>query len=313
MRFPWVIVGGTGYDVEDIGNPRTHDMECPSCGKTVRFVEKELIKNLRVFGVPLVGVEKGRRVFECPHCKVCVEPPDEEPEAENTAPSDAKREALQARLAKLDDEIWLWNQRANMAASKGARDLEFEALEWKTKAEREADALREVLAKAPAAAAAPRKTERDAKGPAIVARKGGEIVDRGAEDDFAALKARLARKQTEPQPSEATGAPTETRTEPVKTEPAQTEPTTVSEPAATSDVVKEPDVEHDFEALKAKLAQRGAPETPKEGTGSAYESLRSELSRPAADQGPAPTSPGGGGGDDDDDHVAALKKKLRGK
>src|SRR6478672_10817310 len=135
MRLPWVIVGNTGYDVEEVDHARTHEMECPSCGKHVRFVERELIKNLRVFGVPLVGVEKGRRVFECPHCKVCVEPPDEEPAAESTSAKDPQIEGLQARLAKLDDEVWLWNQRANMAASKGARDLEFEALEWKTKAE----------------------------------------------------------------------------------------------------------------------------------------------------------------------------------
>ncbi len=324
MRFPWVIVGGTGYDVEEVDKPRTYDMECPSCERKVRFVEKELIKNLRVFGVPIVGVEKGRRVFECPNCRVCVEPPEAEPVSESTDP---QVEAIEARLRKLGDDVWLWSRRAQVAADKGARDLEFEALEWKTKAEREVAALNEKLA---ALRTGSRRPEREdaSKGPAIVARKGGEIVDRGAEDDFAALKAKLARKQADEPASGsvplADAAPT----------PQSVEESTPSTPraseAASEGAGTAKDLEDEFAALKARRAQQAASAPPAEGSSgdAEYESLRRELreggeAKPAAGSGTAnaspeslpatPLAPQEPPGGDDDDPVAALKKKLRGK
>jgi hypothetical protein len=323
MRFPWVIVGTTGYDVEDIDHPRTHEMECPSCGKHVRFVEKELIKNLRVFGVPLVGVEKGRRVFECPHCRVCVEPPEGGVDTTESAVAERAEDpqiaVIEARLKRLDDEIWLWRSRAKVAAEKGARDLEFEALEWQTKAEREANGLRDRLATLKSAAAseppgaAPSAT---AKAPAIVARKGGEIVDRAADDEFAALKAKLARKQasgdegaSEPSKPVDASAPTVSERAPTETETRSTE---------TSDQADD----EAFAALKAKLARKheGA-DAATSSSEAEYQSLRQEMrdappavdpNAPiAADAKPAAAPPSAD--DDDDDPVAALKRKLRGK
>ncbi|MEI8256710.1 MAG: hypothetical protein WCJ30_13630 [Deltaproteobacteria bacterium] len=327
MRFPWVIVGGTGYDVEELDNPRTHDMECPSCERTVRFVEKVLIKNLRVFGVALVGVEKGRRVFECPHCSVCVEPPDEAP---GSPPTDPQIEALEARIRKLGDDVWLWGRRAQAAADKGVRDLEFEALEWKTKAEREVAALGEKLAALRAGGAAgARRAEREpaTKGAAIVARKGGEVIDRGAEDDFAALKARLARKQADEAP--ASVAATEEGRKPADAKPEPADAPRASESGSTP-ARSETDIEDEFAALKARRAQReaGEPTSPPSASDADYESLRAELrdggasitapSDVAAASPGAPATPptepapdGGEGGDDDP--VAALKKKLRRK
>ncbi len=344
MRFPWVIVGNTGYDVEEIDHPRSHEMDCPSCERHVRFVEKELIKNLRVFGVPLVGVERGRRVFECPHCKVCVEPPAGESAAEAKPGSgaDPQIEAIEARLRKVEDEIWLWNSRAKSAADKGVRDLEFEALEWKTKSEREAALLREKLATLRSAPPAATSTTRDAsttgKQPAIVARRGGEIVDRAADDEFAALKAKIAKRR-DTESSEETSSD---RTEPGSaTKPADTlvvdhphlEPPSTDAAIPPSAIDKnDVDVDGDFEALKAKLgAKRDGGASPADATRDAeYQSLRDEMknapaepvtpstpiasdAKPAAPPGESSGGPPPVSGDDDDDPVAALKKKLRRK
>src|SRR5580693_1291683 len=133
MPFSWKVVGSTGYDVEEVDHPRTHEMLCPSCERRAQFVEKELVKNLRVFGVPLVGVEPGRRVFECPRCKVCVEPPDDEHAGPNEG--DPAVSALRERLAHVDDEVWLWTGRAETAEKHGDMVLAADALQLKRKAE----------------------------------------------------------------------------------------------------------------------------------------------------------------------------------
>ena len=135
MPFSWKVVGSTGYDVESIDHPRTHEMLCPSCETRARFVEKALVKNLRVFGVPLVGVEPAKRVFECPRCRVCVEPPEQEELA--VTGDDAAVTALRERLARIDDDVWLWTGRAQAAEKHGDADLASEALRYKRKAEQE--------------------------------------------------------------------------------------------------------------------------------------------------------------------------------
>jgi hypothetical protein len=283
MAKPWVIVGGTGYDVEEVDRPQTRDMLCPACEKHVRFVEKQLVKNLRVFGVPLVGLEKGRRVFECPRCGVCVEPP----EGEAPSPArDAAVAALETQLARAEDEQWLWRERADLATRKGEETLAAEALRLAERAERELARLKAELARARAAAAvAPREAPR----PAVVARPGAEGVQPSTEDEFAALKRRLAQRS-----AEASG------TAPTPSSPAETAP-------AAAPV--EPSVEDEFAALKQRLAARGTPADVANAAGdeASYAALKRELSRPAAE---APVPPPGAVGEDDDP-VAALKRKLK--
>src|SRR4051794_36752680 len=74
MEFPWVIVGGSEFEAEEVLHPQTRDMVCPACDKPVRFVEKELVRNLKLFNISVLGLEKGRQCFECPRCRVCIEP-----------------------------------------------------------------------------------------------------------------------------------------------------------------------------------------------------------------------------------------------
>jgi hypothetical protein len=320
MPFTWKVVGNTGYDVEEISNPRAQDIVCPSCERLVRFVEKELVKNLRLFGVPLVGVEKGRRVFECPRCGVCIEPPPAEADTASEAADNPALAELMARAAKLDDEAWLWTSRAQLAERQGETDLAAEALQWKARAEREAARVRASIDEERRKA-----REEGSAGPAIVARAGGQVVDTAAEDEFRSLKKRLGQKPaTTDEANATTAAPTpsapSTPTTPSTPTPdaSSATPPTESAPQAT-----EVDTEKEFEALKARLRPRG------EGEGSApnpdeYEALKREMANehepaeavqadvpPASREGPstpAPETP-----DDGDDPVAALKRKLRPK
>src|SRR5260221_8524407 len=188
MPFSWTIVGGTGYDVEDVDHPRTHDMVCPSCEKRVRFTEKLLIKNLRVFGVPLVGVERGKHVFECPRCQVCIESPPDGASLD-TVGEDPAVVALRERLARAEDEVWVWKGRAEQAGQHGDQALAHDALQLKVKAEREVEKLRATLADS---TSRPRDIEARPAA-AIVARAGGEPVDRSNDLEFAALKKRVAQ------------------------------------------------------------------------------------------------------------------------
>jgi hypothetical protein len=268
MAKPWVIVGGTGYDVEEVAHPQTRDMLCPGCEKHVRFVEKELVKNLRVFGVPLVGLEKGQRVFECPRCGVCIEPPAEEATPEPVP--DAARAALEARRARAEDELWLWRQRADLAIRKGEKELATEALRFAEHAERELSRVQAELAAPVAATVEPKRP------PPVT-------VESSVEDEFAALKRRLAAQPAPPPPVP------EPEPAAVPSAPPPAAPPPAPEPAAYD--------EEAFAALKRRLAERNA--APAEPAPPA-------APEPAADTGERASAEG------EDDAIAALKRKLRG-
>ena len=301
MKIPWVIVGGTGYDVEEIDNPQTRDMECPSCEKHVRFVEKELIKNLRLFGVPLVGVEKGRRVFECPRCQTCIEPPVEDPAVDIAHKQSAAAASLEAQLTRAQDEQWLWEKRADLASQNGDMDLAAEAMKLREKAARDVARLttevERARAKRNATAAAP--VSAPAR-PAIVARAGAAGVEPTGADEFAALRARIARKQAheavEKKAPEA--SPTDER-DSGEHERASAD----RSDAARGEAQTEADHDEGFAALKNRLAVKATE-------GEADAALRAR-ERPMSDQAPAAktVSPVAETTSIEDD-FAALRHKL---
>jgi hypothetical protein len=193
MAKPWVIVGGTGYDLEDVDNPRSREMECPSCARRVRFVEKDLVKNLKVFGVSLIGVEDGRRVFACPSCNTAVEPPEDA----GLAPTDPKVVAIERKLARLREDADLWTRRADLAEKKGDDVLATDARGVAENNRREAKKLELELAALTA------WDEDHEEKPTVVARvrSGNASANAGAGMDtegptldraFAALKTKLA-------------------------------------------------------------------------------------------------------------------------
>jgi hypothetical protein len=168
-------------------------MECPSCARRVRFVEKDLVKNLKVFGVSLIGVEDGRRVFACPSCNTAVEPPEDA----GLAPTDPKVVAIERRLARLREDADLWTRRADLAEKKGDDVLATDARGVAENNRREAKKLELELA-----ALTAWDEEREEK-PTVVARvrSGGAGGAPGAGMDtegptldraFAALKTKLA-------------------------------------------------------------------------------------------------------------------------
>jgi hypothetical protein len=188
MAKPWVIVGGTGYDLEDIDNPRTREMECPSCSRRVRFIEKDLVKNLKVLGVSLVGVEEPRRVFACPSCNTAVEPP---PDA-GLASTDPKVVAVERRIARAREDVELWSRRADLADKRGDDVLAREARAVVDRARAELAQLETELARLTAW-----DEDREEK-PTVVARVrssgagAGDAEGAGIDRAFAALKSKLA-------------------------------------------------------------------------------------------------------------------------
>ncbi len=316
MSFPWVIVGGTGYDVEDVDRPQTREMQCPACDKPVRFVEKLLIKNLRVFGVPIVGVEKGRRVFECPHCKACIEPDASQSDA--TEEGLAQPPSLSDLLKRVDAaefDIELWSRREKLAHERGETDLQREASERRESARAQLDLLREEIESFEKTG---KKFARAAKPPVVFRAGDAAPTERAAASDdreFAALKARLAAR---PEAEGASGSGevvvAEGETAGKSAEENSSTSTSTGESAAesagagesagekTREAAARPaeddvDVESEFRALRERMKRRGA--------GDAGETARDPAEGAASSAGNA------GNAGDEDDPIAALKRKLR--
>ncbi|MBL8603349.1 MAG: hypothetical protein JNK72_15600 [Myxococcales bacterium] len=127
----WVELDITGFEVEDIEGARTAPGPCPACAKSLRLVERELVKNLRVFGLSLVAVERGGKVFQCPACEACFEPPAALPSEAPAAPSRSKVEGerayLQRKIDEARDELERWRERRALAERRHDATLSREA------------------------------------------------------------------------------------------------------------------------------------------------------------------------------------------
>jgi hypothetical protein len=334
MNKPWTIVGGTGYDLEDVDNPRTREMECPSCKKYVRFVEKDLVKNLKVFGLSLIGVEDPKRVFACPSCNTAIEPPTDA----GLSRSDPKVAALERKSARLKEDIDLWLRRAELAQKRGddvlARD-----------ARRVADDVRAELEKTERALAKLTAWDEEVEEkPVVVARlksSGGELEGPSIDKAFSALKSKLATVAS------AVGAEGAGADEPPKASSPFVKGAEADE-ARKRDQAIERAADDEFAALKAKMkggasgaiaapnsataaasgAEPSSAEPIEQSRGGGEDFSRSALSAiefgvgidyapgPRA-SGPSPGSQGEPSGGpppapvEDDDPVAALKRKLK--
>lgn len=242
MGFPWVIVGGTGYDVEEVDNPRTIDMVCPSCDKPVRFVEKELVKNIRVFGLPLLGIERGRRVFECPRCKACVESPTGSSEDSKQSLADAIK-AAESRLDRARFEAELWRRRVELARTMHDHALAEEAERLHEAANRD---LERAMAEIERLTTESSKRRRREELPVIVARQGDERIERDIASEFAALKARLQRRAIEESEASAKPSPPEAREAAPSTE------------GSASEGFSDAAIEDEFASLKARLRRKSS-------------------------------------------------------
>lgn len=346
MNKPWAIVGGTGYDLEDIDNPRSREMECPSCKRFVRFVEKDLVKNLKVFGLSLIGVEDARRVFACPSCNTAIEPPTDA----GLARTDPKVAALDRKLSKLKEDAELWERRANLAARSGDDVLAKDALDMVRRAKEQLAQTEREMARLTAWDDEPEDK------PVVVARlkSSGALDTEGPSIDkaFSALKSKLSTVAS------AVGTAAENITAPSESDEPSRSPTLFArggeaEEEARKKAAIDKAAEDEFAALKARFKPGAAPASPSadgpsadgpsEGAPSMYDTSfeptdqsrgvgedfsRSAVSavelglgldyapapkasaitsEPEAPKGPPPAPPPV----DDDDPVAALKRKLK--
>lgn len=353
MAKPWTIVGGTGFDLEDIDNPRTREMECPSCKRWVRFVEKDLVKNLKVFGVSVIGVEDPKRVFACPSCNTAIEPPEDA----GLSKSDPRIAALERKRAKLEDDEEIWRRRVELAEKRGDDVLANEARSVVERAREEREKIDREIAKLTAW-----EDERDEK-PVVVARVksgSGALETEGPSLDkaFATLKSKLSgvadavKSAGESVGESLKGDDDGARRDEPKRSPLLS--SSEANEARKREALIEQAAEQEFAALKARLkpgsvaagssatgepssatgASGGASGEPSSGgepgdqsRGGGDDFARSAVSSaelglgmdyvPGPKTAPsAPSTSGGGGGGgapppDDDDPVAALKRKLK--
>lgn len=338
MNKPWAIVGGTGYDLEDVDNPRAREMECPSCKKYVRFVEKDLVKNLKVFGLSLIGVEDPKRVFACPSCNTAIEPPTDA----GLNRADPKVATLDRKAQQLKEDIELWERRADLAQKRGddvlARDARGVGNDLRAELEKTQRAIAKLTAwddeveEKPVVVARLKSSGQESEGPSIdkafsalksklatvasavgggdssdaeppkasspfvkgaeadEARKRDAAIDRAAEDEFAALKAKLktgaAAPSATPNAAPSVGA--------------------ASEGAPVSDPDAAP---IDQSRGGGEDFSRSAVSSIEFGVGLDY--APKPRATPSAE---TPADPAGGPSappPDDDDPVAALKRKLK--
>ncbi|MFO0558876.1 MAG: hypothetical protein U0269_12735 [Polyangiales bacterium] len=336
MNKPWTIVGGTGYDLEDVDQPRTREMECPSCKKYVRFVEKDLVKNLKVFGLSLIGVEDPKRVFACPSCNTAIEPPTDA----GLSRSDPKVASLDRKRAQLKEDIELWSRRAELAQKRGddvlARDARGVAEDMRAELEKTERAIAKLTA----------WDEEVEEKPVVVARlKSSASEPEGPSIDkaFSALKSKLATVA-----SAVGGGDGASADEPPKASSPFVKGAEADE-ARKRDQAIERAADDEFAALKAKMKSGASgaapsPSVPSASGASAEASSADDLapieqsrgggedfSRSALSAiefgvgldyapgprapGPSPEAPGEPAGGpppvEDDDPVAALKRKLK--
>jgi|LNFM01.1.fsa_nt_gb phage shock protein A len=348
MAKPWAIVGGTGFDLEDVDNARTREMECPSCKRWARFVEKDLVKNLKVFGVSVIGVEDPKRVFACPACNTAIEPPDDA----GLAKSDPRVAVLERKLAKLEDDEELWRRRVELAEKRGDDVLAAEARSVVERAREERDKIEREIAKLTAW-----DDDRD-ETPVVVARvksSTGALETEGPSLDraFASLKSKLSGV------ADAVKSAGESVGESFKDDERKAEPkrsplvsSSEANEARKREVSIEEAADQELAALKARLktggaasASSGAPtigepssaasvgggptasavsegssrdEPSDQSRGGGDDFARSAVSSAELGLGmdyvPGPKAPGptpNGPPPDDDDPVAALKRKLK--
>lgn len=276
----WVAVPGDGFDVEAVNDPRTVLGECPSCASRVRLTERELVRNLKVLGVPLLATERAGRVFQCPRCDaLCVREGDALPLGVGGAALDEARvEALTERVLQAEDEAALWSGRAVVAERSGEPELAEEMRAQAARSSRVSMLLRRELA-------------------ALTGLRGnGSAADETAQGPVPAA--------APTPPSEAAPASSEV--------PAPQEDTLESELAALrakvesrrrpAPVTAAVPADDELATLKAKLGRGPATAAP------AVEEPATEHPAPP---GPAPApSPAPSG---DDDELAALKRNLRKK
>lgn len=279
MTSGWVVVARGDLDVEEVLDARSVVAECPACGRRARLVERELVRNLKVLGVPLIATERGRRVFQCPSCEALCgrEGEDLGAGARGADTEDEARvEALTERVLKAEDEVVLWTQRAAVAAEKGDAALAQEARAQAERSARAALLLRREIAALVGARPNVSAADETAQGRASVEPAAQEVAEAPAaqeapaeapapeqvlEDELAALRARVAEKKRPKEPARPEGLPED----------------------------------EEVAALKAKLG-RATPEAKPEAPPDAPEA-----------------KPEAGEGDGGDDEFASLKRKLRKK
>jgi hypothetical protein len=345
MAKPWTIVTDnlTGYDLEDLEHPQRRELQCPSCEKTGIFTEKELVKNLKMFGVSVVAVEDTRRVYQCPFCQSAVEPPPDVA----LAPDDPRVAALKRRMAKAREDIDVWTRRAELASRAGDDVLASEARAV-------AEQNRELVAKYQSEIAALTSTDgtpaTSGASEALLHGSKSSFAKReevSIDRDFAALKAKFGSKGTTPvATAEAIRTEATQATSDIRAAAGTPGDSATTEPTDTST-----DADEELARLKAKLAGKPYVKAPspvpaaQAVTGEEVNQSRDDLSwfRPRADEpmseaneyvpaavdyAPAtladptdvtastakhqlkPTEPAAPE-PEDDDPVAALKRKLK--
>lgn len=183
-----------GFEVEDVESPRSAPGPCPACGKSVRLIERELVRNLKVFGVSLVAVERGGKVFQCSACQACFEPPETLPEEAPAPPSRAsvegERAYLQRKLKEASDEATLWRERMTLAEHRKDETLAREAKGLVTRYAAIVETLRDELA----------TLDGSPVGQAT------KVSDEAVDDDLAALKKKAAERPVVAPATPAAGA-----------------------------------------------------------------------------------------------------------
>jgi hypothetical protein len=288
MAKPWAIVGGTGFDLEDVDNPRTREMECPSCKRWVRFVEKDLVKNLKVFGLSLIGVEEPKRVFACPSCNTAIEPPEDA----GLSRADPKVASLERKAQQLKEDIDLWTRRADLAERRGDDVLAREARGVATSGRAELEKVERALAKLTAW-----DEESDDK-PVVVARlkspASGAAEGEGPSFDkaFSALKSKIATVTSAVGGGGDSGGDDAPKASSPFVKGAEAEEVRRKEAAI------ERAAEDEFAALKARLktggAKAGAPAAEPTNSSGPEPAALGDVAAPAADEGPASDQSRGG-------------------
>lgn len=279
MSHTWIAVDTEGYDLEDLEAPRRIGDTCPACARQVTLVERELVRNLRVLGVPLVATARAGTAFQCERCGTCYEPPPA-PSPEQSAAradqpveghDDAALAGLERKLRDADDEAALWRMRMDLATRKREPELAREARALIDRYAAVAETLRGEIAALRIARTG------SAASPAAPSATAAPV-----EDELEALRRRMAERaaaKPPPAPPEVSAAP--------------------EAPAAPPD-------DDELTALKRRLlGDRPAPAPPTAPTPpAAAPSTSPPPQTPAAPA--APAAP-------EEDEMAALKRKLRGK
>lgn len=293
-----------GFDIEDIERPRTLAATCPACGRAAKLVERELVRNLTVLGVPIVATGRGGRVFQCPHCEAAFVPPegmaDVSADDELTDDTFETIAALQDRLDAAESELATWRTRVELAAKRGDEELARDARALVEKQERLVRALRDDLAK----------------------QRGGRHwspADETAQEPVgASLRALLEKLRPQATGDKPAEAPAPTPAPSDDEELASLRRKAVEK--AAEKTAAEPSHEDAVAALRRKLGLDGAkpdtpvskapdaPKAPAEPEDDEVAQLKRKLARPAPDAPPTPPAPAP---DASDDEAEALKRKLK--